>query len=171
MNSRLKNAVLVSALGLFSAFGATSHAATSTANLAVSATVAANCTISAGSVAFGAYDPIVANASAAKNASGSVTTTCTNGSAAYITLSQGLNPSSGSTDAAPVRQMVSGSNALKYYLYSDTSSTVWGNTGASGKGDTGSGTASALTVYGSIPAAQNVPTGTYADTVVATVTF
>lgn len=164
--------LLASAFGLVCAtFGVNGYAATTTGNLAVSASVAANCTISAGSVAFGAYDPIVANATSAKSATGAVTTTCTNGSAAYITLSQGLDPATGSTDAAPVRQMISGSNSLKYFLYSDTSSTVWGNTGSSGKGDTGTGTTSALTVYGSVPAAQNVPVGTYADTVVATVTF
>ena len=171
LESSLKHVAFGSFLAVFAAFGANSHAATSTANLAVSATVAANCTISAGSVAFGAYDPIVANAAAAKTATGTVTTTCTNGSAAYITLSQGLHAAGGSTDAAPLRQMISGTNALKYFLYSDLSSAVWGNTGSSGKADTGTGVASALTVYGSIPAAQNVPAGTYADTVVATVTF
>ena len=120
MKSSLNNvalgSLLASACALFAAFGVNASAATSTSNLAVTATVAANCTISAGSVAFGAYDPIVVNATNAKTATGTVTTTCTNGSAAYITLSQGLNPATGSTDAAPVRQMLSGSNALAAWV-------------------------------------------------------
>ena len=38
------------------------YAGSTPANLAVSASVTANCTISTSAVAFGAYDPVVANA-------------------------------------------------------------------------------------------------------------
>ena len=48
---------------------------------------------------------------------------------------------------------------------------VWGGTAASDVPHTGTGTETSLTVYGRIPAGQNVPAGSYSDTVVATVTF
>jgi spore coat protein U-like protein len=158
---------------LFLGTATVSHAGTQTANLAVNATVTANCTISTAAVAFGSYDPVVANATTALNGTGSVTVTCTSGDAANVTLGQGADAATGSTDAAPLRQMKdSGSDVLAYSLYSDGArSTVWGNTTATGVSDTGNGTAQTLTVYGSVAAGQNVPAGTYSDTVVATVTF
>src|SRR5260370_490689 len=64
---------------------------TGTINLSVSATVSANCTISTSALAFGSYDPVSANASAALDGTGGVTVTCTNGAAAAITLGQGTN--------------------------------------------------------------------------------
>lgn len=146
------------------------HAGTSTANLDVTATISANCTISTTAVAFGAYDPIVTNASAAKDATGTIVTTCTTGSSPTITLGQGANAATGSTAAVPIRQMASGTNRLGYELYSEaTRTTVWSNTGVATP--TASGTAQTNTVYGRIPGAQNKPTGSYSDVVVATVTF
>ena len=52
-------------------------AASKNANLDISASVAANCTITTGPVAFGAYDPVGANAAADLLATGSVTVACT----------------------------------------------------------------------------------------------
>lgn len=164
---------LISAFSLGSAaLSISSHAGTATGNLSVTASVAANCTISTAAVGFGAYDPIVTNATANLDGTGTVTVTCTNGSATTVTLGQGANAAVGSTDAAPTRRMVSGVNFLSYALYSDTGrTTVWGNTAGTGKAHTGTGTATALTVYGRVTSGQNVPTGSYSDTVVATVTF
>lgn len=147
---------------------------TATSDLGVSASIAANCTISTTAVSFGGYDPIVTNKSVAlTNSAGKVTTICTNGSAVTVTLGQGANADTGSTDAIPLRQLASGANRLSYFLYSNVGfSTVWGNTSGTGVADTGTGVASDLTVYGSMPADQNKPVGAdYADTVVATVTF
>ena len=57
-------------------------------------------------------------------------------------------------------------------MYSDAGrTTTWGDTAGTGKADTGTGTTSTLTVYGQVAAGQNVPVGSYADTVVATVTY
>jgi spore coat protein U-like protein len=156
--------------------GASSFAAVDTDNLLVSASVTATCTIATAPVAFGTYDP---TAGSPLNATGTVTVLCTNGTPGYITLGQGLNPDGASTDAVPVRQMAGGAAAagrLGYFLYSEgTRSDVWGNTGTTGLNHNGDGTSTALTVYGTIPAAQNVIAGSggtaYADTVVATVTF
>ena len=148
------------------------EAATNTADLDVSAEVSANCTISTIALAFGSYDPVVAHASAALDGQGTVTVTCTSGATTVITLGQGMNADASSTDAAPARQMVSGANELAYALYSDSSrTTVWGNTSETGVSHVGTGTSANLTVYGSVSGGQNVPAGSYSDTVVATVTF
>jgi spore coat protein U-like protein len=64
------------------------------------------------------------------------------------------------------------SNRLSYFLYSDAGwTTVWANTVGTGVAHTGTATATAITVYGQVTAGQNVPAGSYSDTVVATVTF
>ena len=154
------------------AFSFSLNAATATSNLSTTATVVANCSISTSAVAFGNYDPIVANKTVALDASGTVTVTCTSGSATTVTLGQGTNPNTGSLAATPLRQMALTTNRLSYDLYSDTArSVIWADTTATGVAHTGTGAAVALTVYGRVPANQNKPAGAYADTVVATVTF
>ena len=72
------------------AFSAPAFAGSASANLNVTANVAANCTISTSPVAFGAYDPVVANASTDLTASGTVTVACTKGTAATIDLGNGI---------------------------------------------------------------------------------
>lgn len=164
-------AAIASALMIGSAFiGANSYAGTATGNMAVSASIAANCTISASPLAFGAYDQIVVNASTDLDTTTTVATTCTTGSSAMITLSEGANKGSSSTAALPVRQLTNGTDLLAYSLYSDSGrTTAWGNTAVAAP--TGTGGAETTTVYARIPAGQKKPVGSYADTVVATVTF
>jgi spore coat protein U domain-containing protein, fimbrial subunit CupE1/2/3/6 len=149
------------------------HAATQTSNLSVTASVTANCTISTTPVAFGAYDPVTANATTGLNGTGTVSVNCTNGASTTVTLGQGANPGAGSTDAVPARRLNDGAtDYLTYTLYSDTGrTTAWGNTAGTGLAFTGTGAVQALTVYGTVAAGQNVPAGNYSDTVVATVTF
>ncbi len=173
MTSTLRHCLIAAAAGCailvpFQALGGTA-----TANLTVSATVANNCAISTTAVAFGNYDPIVANAATALNSTGTVTVTCTTGSSPVITLGQGSNANTGSTDPVPLRRMGSSGSFLAYYLYQNTArTTVWGNTSGTGPAAvTGNGAAQAYTVYGQIPSGQNVAAGSYTDTVVATVTF
>jgi len=60
--------------------------------LSVTAIVGAVCYLSTSAVSFRSYDPIVANASSALNAAGSISDTCSNGLAATITLDAGLYP-------------------------------------------------------------------------------
>lgn len=148
-------------------------AGTATSNFAVSTTVAANCTIDASAgLSFGSYDPVSANTTTALTGTGTISTTCTNGSSAIITLGQGGTTDATSSDASPLREMSDGTDTLTYNLYTDSAyTTVWGNTSTTGKGITGTGTASSTTVYGKIAAGQNVGTGSYTDTVIATVTF
>jgi spore coat protein U-like protein len=148
-------------------------AGTATSNVDVTATVVANCTITTTqAVAFGNYDPVSANAATPKDATGTLSVTCTNGSSAAIGLSQGNNAAMGSTDAAPLRRMLSGGNFLSYDLYRDSARTqLWGQDVTVDLEITGTGTAASQTIYGRIPAGQNKPAGAYADVVVATVTF
>jgi spore coat protein U-like protein len=170
-NPRAMHLTLVSALTLSGAgFAVTSFAATSAADLGVSAQILDACTIDATPVGFGDYDH---SATSDSPATGTVTETCTNGTVAKITLGQGLHAKTASVDGVPLRQMASGTNRMAYFLYSDAGAgTLWGNTPATGVGQTGTGNAgTTLTVYGFITAGQNVPVGLYADTVVATVTF
>jgi spore coat protein U-like protein len=157
--------------------------ATATANLSVSATVAANCRISTTPVAFGNYDPVVANATTPLAASGTVTISCTKGSGPTVTLGLGANA------AASVRRMAPGAGAdrLNYELYQPTTTTpgapcaaaatpgqIWGTTGAAifSPGAPSSAAARIYNVCGVVPANQTgVGVGSYADTVVATVIF
>jgi spore coat protein U-like protein len=175
-NSKRLSAKLVS-LVAFSAFGllhvTAAHAGSASADLGVGASVAANCTISAAPISFGAYDAVSANASAPLDGTGSVSVLCTNGASASIILGQGGAPDAGSSDDAPLRRMMdAASNHLAYSLFSDAAMSVaWGNSGSTGVAHTGTGLEASLTVFGRIPAGQNIPAGDYADTVVATVNF
>jgi spore coat protein U-like protein len=145
-------------------------AASATANLAASSSVANNCTISTAALAFGAYDPVVANASANLDASGTVSIACTKGATATIDLDLGAN-ATGST-----RRLSDGAGTpsyLTYEIYSDAGrTTVWG-AGASGLAPAAAPSKAArnFTAYGRVPSNQDVPAGSYADTVVATVNF
>ncbi len=149
-------------------------------NLAVSASVAANCAIETTPVAFGAYDPLGANATNPLNNSGTVKITCTKGSGASITLGLGAN-ASGTT-----RRMVGGASSdhLTYELYQPPSTTpgtactypaatVWGTSGSNvfASGAAPSKAARTYNVCGTIPGGQDPTTDSYSDTVVATVNF
>jgi len=147
-------------------------AASQTASLPVSVIVGNNCTITATAVAFPNYDPIVAHATTPDDSTaGAVTITCTKGTAATIGLGLGSNA------LVNQRRMEDASasiNYINYELYQTAArTTVWGNASpnlftppvAPDKNP------HSFTVYGRIAAGQDVPAGTYNDTVVATVNF
>jgi len=181
--SKVANAlVLASLFGIGAALVAPAHAAGSaTSNLSVTASVTANCTISTAAVAFGAYDPVVANAATALNGTGSVSIACTKGSAPNITLDLGQHA------VASQRNMLvggGGTDVLGYQLYQPPNnaantactfpgSTVWGTSVAETFTPTAPpGKASrTYNVCGTVAAGQDVSVGAYADTVVATVNF
>ncbi len=154
-------------------------AGSATANVSVSANIVNVCTISTGAVAFGAYDPIVANASTPLEGSGTVTITCTRGASTTVGLGLGSNAS------GSVRKMKDGgSNLMTYELYqppnstpasacSFSSPTVWGNSGAGLFTPAAAPDKNARTynVCGQIASGQDLPFGSYTDTVVATVNF
>ncbi|NOJ82979.1 fruiting body development fimbrial-like coat protein PRU [Myxococcus xanthus] len=156
------------------------EAATATANLNVTANVGGSCAIGSGggggTLNFGTYDPIVVNSALGVDlfGTGALSVQCTLLSTAVITLGQGLHPAAGSTDAAPLRQMrnTASPDYLAYSLYQDvTRLIVWGNTAGTGLPFLGTGLPVPVLVYGTVPRGQNVPSGTYNDTVVATITF
>jgi len=156
------------------------RADSATAVITISATVRRNCLISTTPVAYGAYDPVGSNATAPLDATGTVVLTCTRGTTASIGLDGGTN------SQGPVRRMGSSGGAdaaiggppsrsyLTYELYKDNSRTnVWSDNGdgmmtvpaAPSKNPR------SFTVYGRVAGAQDVPVGSYADSVVATVNF
>jgi len=145
-------------------------AANETASLTVSATVTNNCTISTAALAFSQYDPVIANASADLDGTGRVTVACTKGATPNIGLGTGSSASGSS------RRLSDGSgvNYLTYDLFQDSSRSVaWTNAG-SGLLTPVAATSKAardFTVYGRISANQDVPAGSYTDSVVATVNF
>jgi spore coat protein U-like protein len=168
-NRFLGVAALSGAAMAAAAFGPATSAATATANLGVSATVTNNCTISTAALAFGSYDPVVAHASTNLDGTGTVIVACTKGATATIGLGLGSNAS------GSVRRLKdSGTNYITYELYQDSGrSTVWGTAGGAllSPGAAPSKTARNFTVYGRVASNQDVPAGSYNDTVVATVNF
>jgi spore coat protein U-like protein len=148
-------------------------AGSATSSMGVSASVSNNCTISAAALSFGAYDPGVANASTPLDASANLTVQCTLGSSASIELGQGSNADAASSDAAPLRRLADGAgHFLSYALDQDGAHAVsWGNTSGTGHAYSGVGTSEQVSVYGRIAPAQNVPAGSFTDSVVATINF
>jgi spore coat protein U-like protein len=149
-------------------------AATSTANLSVSATVVNNCSIAATTnLQFNSYDPISGSATV-EGAPAVFSVSCTPGdNSQYIGLNTGQNAS----HATGTTRAMAGpsSNYLSYEIYSNAGhTTVWGNTQATGvavPASTSSTQVQTFNAYGSIPAQQTVIAGSYSDTVLATINF
>ncbi len=154
--------------GLVLGMAAPAMAQTATSNLSVSATVAKNCSITTTAVAFGSYDPIVANAVSPLDGTGTVVVTCTKGAGTRIDLGLGSN-ASGTT-----RRMSGGTDFLTYELYQNTTrTTVWGAGAVAGQtiAVAPSKAARTFTVYGRVAGGQDVSAASYNDTVVATINF
>jgi len=174
-------AAVLAALIAFSAPRATA----TTAVLGVSASVAANCAISATALSFGQYESVLANASSPLNASGSVSIACTRGAAPRISMDLGQNSTAGKRYMALVAAPAPGGSGTLYYeLYQPPSATegagcifpgttLWGSSAADSFMPSAalSRAARIYSVCGTIPPGQLVAMGTYADTVVATVNF
>lgn len=127
---------------------------------------AGSCTVrSATGVAFGAYDPIGANATLPRDATGLLGYHC-GGTSPRVTLSAG-----GAGTFGP-RQLSQGPRTLGYNLYRDAArAEIWGD-GSPGTytviGARGNRT---LPIYGRIFPGQPAASGGYADTIVATLNF
>jgi len=85
----------------------------------------------------------------------------------------GLDAGTGSGATVATRKMTSGGATVNYSLYSDAArTTVWGNTiGTDTVAATGNGSGQNYTVYGRVPAQSTPSAGSYADTVVTTITY
>lgn len=122
----------------------------------------ADCTVSAQSVLFGNYDVF---SSQPLDGAGNIGVNCSPGASYTLSLSTGGGSYS-------QRELAGSTQILYYNLYTSASrSVVWGD-GIGGTGTvSGSGESANHTVYGRIPAGQNLPVGSYSDTIIVTVTF
>ncbi|MGH7960958.1 MAG: Csu type fimbrial protein [Candidatus Binatia bacterium] len=172
--TKMNKKITLAFLALLAVAVAPAFAQSATGSLTVQSSVANNCRITAATLNFGAYDPVVAHAAADLDGSQGLTVNCT----------KGTNPTSldldlGSFASGAQRRMASGAERLNYELYRDAGRTlVWGS-GASGVDPDASASkntplvsgAAAIVVYGRIPQNQDVAAGAYSDTVTITVNF
>jgi len=150
-------------------------------NVGVSASIANNCTISNAAVALGPYDPIGTNLSSPLNGSGTVTITCTKGAVTNVSLGLGTHA------IATQRRMSDGAGVasfMDYELYlppdntpgtacSFASPTPWGTTGSNLFTPAAAPSKAARTynICGQAAAGQDLPAGSFTDTVAAVVNF
>lgn len=113
---------------------------------------------------FGSYD--VFNVSPT-DGTGNIAVSCDLPTSYTLSLSTGYGTYS-------ERRLVSGTEILLYNVYTDASlTTIWGD-GSAGTGlvsGTTSGATENHTLYGRIPARQNVSAGSYADAIVVTLEY
>ena len=148
--------------------------------LAAANAAAVTCTMSTPGIAFGGYDVYTAGVT---NGNGTLTLRCSldageNGS---TSVSYKISLSTGSSNSFVQRRMMSGSNALGYNLYTaNTYSVVWGDgtgttatlSGSLTLDNTNPSRSANKTVYGQIPALQDVAVASdYKDNVTVTVTY
>jgi spore coat protein U-like protein len=157
-------------VGAIVIFGASLLLASATAS---GLCILCSCTITSTAISFGNYDPLSATALAS---TGTLGFSCNFGvSLGGINFTISLAPGGSGTYAT--RTLKSGSNTLNYNLYTTVlDTTVWGD------GTSGTATVTAsypftnappvnVTVYALIPAQQNAISGSYSDSITATVTF
>lgn len=131
--------------------------------LLTSVVSSAECTVAANGLNFGSYDVFT---SGHTDSTGTVTVSCTVETPYTLKLSAGNGTFS-------ERRLVSGSHNLNYNLYTDAArSLVWGD-GSGGSVTVGGNTDTSAehTVYGRIPARQNVYSGSYLDSIVVTLEY
>lgn len=128
---------------------------------------AANCTVTATPVAFGNYDPLSATP---RNRNGRISVACNGRGTFTVALS------TGQSGAYNPRYMLSGatSDRLDYNLYTSAARSIVFGDGTGGTQTVSKGfrnNTKTVTVFGQIPAMENISAGTYSDSIVATVTF
>jgi spore coat protein U-like protein len=125
---------------------------------------AATCTVSAVGLAFGTYDLF---ATAPLDVTGSVEFRCNEPTGMRIQFSPG------SSGTFWPRTMRNGAASLEYNVYTSAGRTqVWGDgSGGTTTRNLGAGRGEPVPVFGRIPARQNVPEGTYGDTLIVTFDF
>lgn len=140
-----------------------------TTTFQVKFTVNKACSVSATNLDFGTQDATATNVPGSTN--GTITVTCSKGTAYTI----GLLPSNNSSTGAGTMAGATTGNTDKvpYQLYQDSGlATVWGNTASTNTvGGSGTGSAqAAVTVYGKVASANYTPDA-YADTVTVNVVY
>jgi spore coat protein U-like protein len=140
-----------------------------TATFTVTATVLAECTVSAFAINFGTYEPVVANAATPLDSTATINVFCTKGTTGTVTLDNGSN------FLSPNRRMTPGGGVfMNYQVYKDSGrTTIWDNSninsGTSGSKNIALG--GGFIAYGRIPAGQDVKAGSYSDTMQSVVNY
>ena len=137
-----------------------------TANFNVTLTVQKACTVTASDMVFGTHD--FTEATNIDNTS-TISVKCTKGTSYGVALSKG----NGASETARVMKGATTADTVAYALYNDSGRTVnWGTAAGALTGQTGTGSAQSLTVYGRVaPAALNVTPDNYSDIVAVSVTY
>jgi len=144
--------------------------------LTAHAAVTFGCQVSASAITFGAYNPLNASGTAA---AGSWTVICNATGAGSATVAGTLTLSTGYSGNYASRYMVSGSGKLYYNIYLTPGyAQIIGNGTAGTYAPSATGTVTAGqayqvtgTMYGLVPASQDVAPGSYADSIIVTVTY
>jgi spore coat protein U-like protein len=150
---------------------ALSLAGTANQNMTVQAQVSANCNFaSSNTMDFLSYDPADANATAPLGGSVAVTVRCTKGANVTIGIDTGAHAGA---VAGSTRAMQFGTNYLGYDFYKDSTYTaLWTNAGAGLYSFvSASNNPATVSAYGRVPGNQDVPAGTYTDTVVVWINY
>jgi len=133
---------------------------------------ACSCTVTTAGISFGNYDPL---SQVDNGSTGTIRVFCT----LILSLAGSftIDLSTGSSGSYSQRTLKNGASSLAYNLFSDSAyGQIWGN-GTGGSTQVSQSFTSLLivdrsfTVYGRIPAGQNVSAGAYADTIIVTVTY
>lgn len=127
----------------------------------------AACTISTSGINFGTYSVFSATPD---DATGTVTVDCTNAD-----TNVSVTFSTGSSGTFGARTMKRGADALSYNIFAEASRTTVVGDGTSGSvyyfSSRPGNAPQTITLYGRIPALQDVSIGSYTDTVLASVNF
>lgn len=140
------------------------------------AAVTFTCTVNATGILFGNYNPL---SPAGDSSVGSWTVTCNALGSGSATVAGTLTLSTGSSGSYTGRTMKSGTRALQYNIYATPSHSQVigdGSAGTLALSDSGTVTAGQVyqitgSMYGFVPPSQDVPAGTYTDSIVVTVTY
>ena len=163
------SAVLIGVAG----FSLPDQTDSSTSDINISANINGSCTMNNTDLNFGAYDAIVANATQDLTAFATISTACTSGATAKVTMGNGLH----STTKYRIRGRMlfvtyyrhmsnAGSDIkLQYELYTNENhTTVWNQSNF--RDVVGNGASEDLTVYGKVfKFQQDAVAGSYTDTI------
>jgi spore coat protein U-like protein len=160
------SAAVIAAMGM-SAANSTTPSETKNTQIESSTDVAVKCTtINSPEIGFEDY---VADDTSDNTKNANLTVKCTKGATFNISLDKGAN---GSSTTSRLLKNTASSDTLTYSLSKEGGSN-WGE-GSEKLTATGAGlltTASSFTIYGKIDALQDVPVGTYSDTVQVSIDY